>query len=234
MPVFVLSDENVFPPPNLAAEEGLLAIGGDLSTERLLNAYSNGIFPWYSEGEPIMWWSPTPRMVVFPKNYRPSKNLHRTVRKGVFELRFDSAFADVVEACAQVPRFNQEGTWITPEMQEAYIKLHHEGYAHSVETYQDGKLVGGLYGVSLGKAFFGESMFHKVTDASKVAYHFLLQFALHHQFELIDAQQDTPHLRRLGGSLQIRDEFLSLLHQALRYPTLKGPWKSGYTNEKGL
>ncbi len=234
MPVFVLSDENVFPPPNLAAEEGLLAIGGDLSTERLLNAYSNGIFPWYSEGEPIMWWSPTPRMVVLPKNYKPSKNLRRIVRKGVFDIRFDSAFADVVEACAQVPRNGQDGTWITPEMQEAYIKLHQEGYAHSVEAYQDKKLVGGLYGVSLGKAFFGESMFHKVTDASKVAYHFLLQFTLDHQFELIDAQQDTPHLRRLGGSLLKRDEFLSLLDQALQHPTLKGPWKSDYTNEKGL
>lgn len=234
MPVFVLSDENVFPPPNLATKEGLLAIGGDLSTKRLIEAYSNGIFPWYSEGEPIMWWSPSPRMVVIPNEYHPPKNLRRTVRKKIFDISFDNAFDEVTRACASVPRHDQDDTWITPEMRGAYYKLHQEGLAHSVEAWQNGELVGGLYGVSLGKAFFGESMFYKVTDASKVAYHYLLQFALQNNFYLIDAQQDTPHLRRLGGKLLNRGEFLSLLHQALKHPTLKGHWKMNINNEQDL
>ena len=234
MPVFVLSDENVFPSPNLATTEGLLAIGGDLSTKRLIEAYSNGIFPWYSEGEPIMWWSPSPRMVVIPEDYTPSKNLRRTVRKNIFDISFDNAFDEVTRACASVPRHDQDDTWITPEMREAYHNLHQEGLAHSVEAWQNGELVGGLYGVSLGRVFFGESMFHKVTDASKVAYYHLLQFALQNNFELIDAQQDTPHLRRLGGKLLNRDEFLSLLRQALKHRTLKGPWKMNINNEQDL
>ena len=224
MPVYVLSDEIVFPPVNLATHEGLLAIGGDLSTARLLEAYRNGIFPWYSEGEPIMWWSPTPRMVVLPGNYRPSKSLRQKLRKNVFSIRFDTAFREVMQACAKAPRNGQEGTWITTEMQEAYYKLHKQGYAHSVEAYQNNQLVGGLYGISLGKAFFGESMFHDITDASKVAYHHLMEFVSGNGIEVVDAQQDTPHLRKLGGTLLDRDDFISLLRNALQAPTLKGPW----------
>lgn len=224
MPVYVLSDEIVFPPVNLATHEGLLAIGGDLSTARLLEAYRNGIFPWYSEGEPIMWWSPTPRMVVLPGNYRPSKSLRQKLRKNVFSIRFDTSFREVMLGCAKALRNGQEGTWITAEMQEAYYKLHKQGYAHSVEAYQNNQLVGGLYGISLGKAFFGESMFYDVTDASKVTYHHLMEFVSCNGFKVVDAQQDTPHLRKLGGTLLDRDDFISLLRNALRSPTLKGPW----------
>ena len=224
MPIQVLTSEIKFPSPNLATEEGLLAIGGDLRVERLLEAYRNGIFPWFSEGEPILWWSPTPRLVVFPADYKPAKSLRQKINQKKFDIAFDTNFEEVIKECALLSRNDQYGTWITPEMEEAYINLHKAGYAHSVESYQNGRLVGGLYGVSLGRAFFGESMFFTVSDASKVAFHYLVKYAVENDFELIDAQQDTPHLRRLGGTLISRQEFLILLGKALKAPTIKGKW----------
>ncbi|MCF8309498.1 MAG: leucyl/phenylalanyl-tRNA--protein transferase [Bacteroidales bacterium] len=224
MPVQILTDEIKFPSPNLATEDGLVALGGDLRVERLVEAYRNGIFPWYSEGEPLLWWSPHPRLVVFPRDYKPAKSLRPALNQQKFAITFDRRFEDVIYECARIPRDNQHGTWITPEMQEAYVNLHKAGYAHSVETYQNDELVGGLYGVSLGKAFFGESMFYKVSDASKIAFHYLVEFCRKNDFHLIDAQQDTPHLKRLGGVLVSRKDFLFLLGKALEAPTIKGKW----------
>src|SRR5262245_17960742 len=164
MPIFRLVTEPIFPSPDYADPSGLLAVGGDLSSERLLEAYRLGIFPWYSDDQPIIWWSPAPRLTLDLKDFRISRALGKIIRKKIFSVSFDRAFEEVIQACASVPREAQNGTWITQEMQEAYIKLHGLGYAHSVESWQGGKLVGGLYGVSLGKAFFGESMFHVQTD----------------------------------------------------------------------
>jgi len=211
MSVFQLPDEPVFPLPDLADPDGLLAIGGDLSPQRLIQAYAAGIFPWYSEGSPILWWSPDPRLVLFPGEFKRHKNLRRLVHSNKFSITMDKDFAAVVEACSKVERKGQDGTWITREMQEAYIRLFELGFAHSVECRLDGKLAGGLYGVSLGKIFFGESMFHYVADASKVALWHLVDFLLENDFKLIDAQQDTPHLRSLGARLIPRKEFLKIL-----------------------
>ena len=184
-----------FPDPEKADKEGLLAAGGDLSVESLISAYSAGIFPWYSEGSPILWWSPDPRLVLFPEKFRISYTLKQTIRRGWFEVLFDHDFAAVIRNCAITKRNNQEGTWITTEMQRAYTVLHNKGFAHSVESYHKGVLVGGLYGVSLGKAFFGESMFHHMPDASKVALYFLVEQLKKWDFHLIDAQQSTAHLK---------------------------------------
>src|SRR5436309_2899853 len=175
MPIYRLVEELVFPPPEYADPSGLLAVGGDLSSERLLEAYRLGIFPWYSEDQPILWWSPDPRLILELNDFKPSRSLRKTIRKGIFQVSFDRAFEDVIRACASVPREGQRGTWITPEMQEAYIDLHGLGYAHSVESWLQGKLAGGIYGVSLGKAFFGESMFQRVSNASKVALAMLVE-----------------------------------------------------------
>ena len=211
MPVFQLPEEIVFPKPELAGPNGLLAVGGDLSAERLITAYANGIFPWYSEGQPVLWWSPDPRLVLFPKEFKRHKNLRRLVQKGRFQVTINRAFEKVIAACSRIERPGQEGTWITGEMINAYIRLHKLGYAWSVETWLGDELAGGLYGVALGKVFFGESMFHRVTDASKVALWHLVDFLLENGFKLIDAQQDTPHLRSLGARTIPREEFLKLL-----------------------
>ena len=213
MPVFQLPEEIVFPKPELAEPDGLLAVGGDLSPERLLTAYAHGIFPWYSQGQPVLWWSPDPRLVLFPEEFKRHKNLRRLVKSGKFSVTLDADFESVIEACSRVERPGQEGTWITPAMQKAYTRLHRLGFAHSVECRLAGKLVGGLYGVALGKVFFGESMFHTVTDASKVALWHLVDFLLENGFKLIDAQQDTPHLRSLGARTIPRREFLKLLEK---------------------
>ncbi len=213
MPVFQLSDEPVFPRPELAEPDGLLAIGGDLSPPRILQAYASGIFPWYSENQPILWWSPNSRMVLFPEEFKRHKSLRRLVRSGEFGVTMDTDFTGVIEACSKAERKGQEGTWITKEMQEAYIRLFELGYAHSVECRIDEKLAGGLYGIALGKIFFGESMFHHVTDASKVALWHLVDYLLENDFKLIDAQQDTPHLRNLGARLISREEFLKILKE---------------------
>ena len=224
MPVYKLPEEPYFPDPGLAREDGLLAIDGDLSPERLVQAYANGIFPWYSEGEPIMWWSPDPRMVLFPKEFKRSKSLTRTVKKGVFKVTFDTAFNEVIRQCAVTRKMDKLGTWITEEMIEAYVRLHKLGLAHSVETWQDDKLVGGLYGVSLGSTFFGESMFHLTSDASKVAFWYLVERAILWDFDMIDAQQDTAHLRSLGAETIDREFFLNLLHQSMEKRTRQGSW----------
>lgn len=224
MPIFQLQKDPIFPDPELAEEEGIIAIGGDLSPERLIAAYSCGIFPWYSEGDPILWFSPNPRMILYPANFKRSKTLTRLVGSGKYELRIDSDFPSVIAACAKIPRPGQDGTWITGDMQEAYIRLHQLGLAHSFETYQGGKLVGGLYGVSLGNAFFGESMFHHARDASKFAFHALVEFAIENHFDFIDAQQPTKHLASLGAQEVPRSTFLRELSNTRHNPTLQGRW----------
>ena len=224
MPIFRLVDEPIFPPPDYADPSGLLAVGGDLSKERLLEAYRLGIFPWYSDDQPILWWSPDPRLVLDLKDFGISRSLRKTLKKGVFQVTFDHAFEQVIQACAVVPRAAQNGTWITEEMQEAYINLHGLGYAHSVESWFGGKLAGGLYGVSLGKAFFGESMFHLRTDASKVALATLVEKLKSWDFHFIDSQMTTEHMVRLGAKELPRRIFLKRLQSALRHPTRRGRW----------
>lgn len=219
-----LFDRGYFPDISLVGEDGLLAAGGSLDIPVLLEAYSKGIFPWYAEGSPILWWSPDPRMVLFPDQFKVSKSLGQTLRKNDFELRMDSRFPDVIRQCSKVHRPGQDGTWITQDMTRAYIQLHEEGYAHSVEVFAEGELVGGLYGVSLGGAFFGESMFHLRRDVSKVALHHLVDFARKNSFSLIDAQQSTPHLESLGAKEIPRSQFLGLLQKALSKNTIRGPW----------
>lgn len=226
--IFQLNDDNYnFPPANLANKDGLLAFGGDLSPERLIIAYANGIFPWYSENEPLLWWSLDPRLVIRPGEMRVSKSLRHTLHSGLFESRIDTAFEEVMRHCAQMPREGQDGTWITDEMLEAYIQLHQMGLAHSFETYHEGTLVGGLYGVSLGKLFCGESMFHLMSDASKVAFYQLHQFLVAHDFKLIDCQQETKHLVSLGAYSIDRQDYLDEIHALVKEPTLKGNWGDG-------
>jgi len=217
MPVFQLSDEILFPDPSLAEPDGLLAVGGDLGPERLLTAYANGIFPWYSEHEPILWWSPDPRLVLFPQKLIVSRSLQQKIKKNVFSVRMDSNFEQVISACAETERRHEDGTWITDEMKIAYIELHRKGFAHSVETYFNGKLVGGLYGVSLGKAFFGESMFHTMTDASKVALYHLVEKAKEFGFIFIDSQVETTHMVSMGAELISRKKYLKLLNEAMTH-----------------
>lgn len=224
MAVYQLEKDPIFPHPGLAERSGLLAVGGDLSPERLIQAYANGIFPWYSAGDPILWWSPDPRMVLYPDRFRISKSLRRTIQAGGFKATFDTDFSSVIHACARVPRKGQPGTWIVPEMIEAYIRLHELGYAHSVEVYREGKLVGGLYGVSLGRVFFGESMFFTERDASKVALFHLVERLKSWDFHLIDAQVETAHLKSFGAINMDRAEFLRQLSEAIRYKTIKGNW----------
>ena len=224
MPIFRLVDEPVFPPPDYADPSGLLAVGGDLSNERLLEAYRVGIFPWYSDDQPILWWSPDPRLVLDLKDFKISRSLRKTLKKEVFQVTFDRAFEEVIQACAVVRRAAQNGTWITEEMREAYIKLHGLGYAHSVESWFGGKLAGGLYGVSLGKSFFGESMFHVKTDASKVALATLVEKLKSWDFHFIDSQMTTEHMVRLGAKELPRRIFLKRLQSALRHPTRRGRW----------
>lgn len=224
MPVFALTEELIFPDPELAEKDGLLAIGSNLSAERLLLAYSSGIFPWYSEGQPVLWWSPDPRMVLFPHNFRRHKNLRRIVDSNKFVVKFDRQFVEVIAHCSEIERKDQLGTWITNEMKEAYIYLHEIGYCHSVETYLNDNLVGGLYGISLGGCFFGESMFHLVSDASKVALWHLIELTTDWKFDMIDVQQETPHLQSLGAQAIDRRKFLILLNESLKKETRRGNW----------
>jgi leucyl/phenylalanyl-tRNA--protein transferase len=217
-------DRGFFPEPSLAGEDGLLASGGTLEPEVLLEAYSRGIFPWYSEGSPILWWSPDPRMILSPYDLKVSKSLSQTIRRKEFEIRIDTAFQEVIRHCSHQPRPGQEGTWITSRMIEAYIRLHENGYAHSFESWKAGRLVGGLYGISLGRAFFGESMFHLERDASKVALCHLVEYAKENSFDFIDAQQSTDHLRSLGAREITREKFLKVLQKTISKETIRGSW----------
>jgi leucyl/phenylalanyl-tRNA---protein transferase len=214
-----------FPPVSKAVQSpnGLLCAGGDLSPERLVDAYSHGIFPWFSEGDPILWWSPDPRMVLYPGELRVSRSLRKSVERGVYETRFDSAFREVIEACA-APRDGQAGTWIVPPMVEAYTRLNELGFAHSVESWRDGELVGGLYGVALGKVFFGESMFTRAPDASKVALARLVERLRETGYRVIDCQQATAHLASLGAREIPRKAFAQLLQESIQYPPSGSRW----------
>jgi leucyl/phenylalanyl-tRNA--protein transferase len=226
MPLFRLTEDHLFPPPHYAEPDGLLAIGGDLCPKRILLAYRLGIFPWYSSDSPILWWSPDPRLVLFPRELKISKSLRRVLKKKTFRVTFDHDFRGVIEGCADVRRKDGEGTWIVPEMIEAYHRLHELGYAHSVESWHEGELAGGLYGVALGRVFYGESMFARRTDASKAAFVHLVELLLQWKFSLIDCQVTTSHLRRFGAREIPRHEFLLHLAMALRAEDYRGSWAS--------
>ena len=219
-------DPTDFPAVSLALTDpdGLLAVGGDLTEERLLSAYSKGIFPWYNEDQPILWWSPDPRAVLFPDKLRISKSLRKKLRQQVFTIRFDTAFDQVIHACAD-PRPDQNGTWISDEMREAYMRLYHQGHAHSVECWQDNTLVGGLYGVSIGQIFFGESMFSRVTDASKVAFVYLVKHLIEKNFSLIDCQISSAHLTSLGACDIERSEFVRHISESCKKEGWDGHWQ---------
>lgn len=225
MPVYLLSESPEFPPPHLASQEGLLAVGGDLSTERLLSAYGQGIFPWFSEGEPILWWSPDPRLILFPHEFKLSKSLKKIINRSLFDITIDQTFGRVITECAETRVVQDEPTWIVGDMIDAYCRLHESGFAHSVEAWQEGELVGGLYGVSLGKCFFGESMFATVSNASKVAFAWLVDFLTSHAFQMIDCQVTTQHLISMGAKEIPRDRFLTLLQVSLKEPTMQGKWQ---------
>lgn len=221
MPVYLLTEELLFPPPHLAENGGLLAVGGDLSVERLLLAYSSGIFPWYSDDEPILWWSPDPRLVLYPNDLKVSSSLRKVLKKQVFRVTLDTAFEQVITACASI----RESTWIIDDMIQAYCRLHESGYAHSVEVWQEGELAGGLYGVSLGRCFFGESMFSRRSNASKVALYYLVEHVKTRRFDLIDCQVTSEHLLSLGAREIPRRQFLAEVEQSLKSPTCKGKWE---------
>lgn len=224
MPVFRLDERLVFPPVHLA-EDGLLALGGDLRPERLLLAYTHGIFPWYAENLPILWHSPDPRMMMTTRDLVVPRSLRKAIRKRPYELTMDTAFVQVLEGCSSVPRPGQNGTWLIPEMVEAYERLHELGFAHSIEAWQGRTLVGGLYGVSLGGAFFGESMFARAPDASKIAYTACVRQLDAWGIHLIDCQVHTEHLERFGAYEVPRTRYLEQLKVALDQPTRRGRWK---------
>ena len=224
MPVYRLGPELAFPPPERAEPNGLLAVGGDLEPKRLLLAYSKGIFPWYDESLPILWHSPDPRMVLLAGDLHVSRSLRKVLRQRPYELRLDTCFEGVIRACAAVERPGQAGTWITGEMKEAYVELHRRGFAHSVEAWRDDRLVGGLYGVSLGAAFFGESMYAQESEASKVAFVAFAEQLRRWGIRLIDCQVYTEHLARFGAQEWSRRGFLATLRAALQEPTRPGPW----------
>lgn len=224
MPVFKLSENIIFPSPDLAEQNGLLAIGGSLDIERLLLAYRQGIFPWFSDDEPILWWSPNPRFVLYPKNFRISKSLKKVIKKEKFQITMDTAFKDVIHQCASLKFRDDLKTWIVPEMIDAYCRLHLAGYAHSVEAWYEGQLVGGLYGVSMGRSFFGESMFTRKSNASKVAFAYLVNFLKEEEFDLIDCQISSEHLRTFGASEVERSLFLTQLRKSLKTASRKGIW----------
>ncbi len=225
-----LDHDTPFPPIRSALKDpnGLLAAGGDLSSERLLSAYRHGIFPWFSEGDPILWWSPDPRMILFPAELKISRSLAKTLRNRSYETRFDCAFGEVMAACA-APRKGEPGTWISGAMVEAYQGLHRLGYAHSVETWIDGGLAGGLYGVAIGRVFFGESMFSRARDASKIALAALVGHLKSAGFGLIDCQMRTRHLETLGAREIPRRRFSRLLEELIHYPHSPGSWSGAST-----
>jgi len=222
----LLQDGSPFPPVERALRQpnGLLAAGGDLSPARLLDAYRHGIFPWFNEDDPVLWWSPDPRMVLFPAAFKVSRSLRRTLARKHYEVRIDSAFEQVMRACA-APRHGQAGSWIHQEMIAAYTALHRMGYAHSVETWMDGELAGGLYGMAIGKMFFGESMFSRRTDASKIALAHLAAQLARWNFGMIDCQMNTAHLASLGAREIPRTEFIGRLQELVNYGNRESPWE---------
>ncbi|AUG57231.1 leucyl/phenylalanyl-tRNA--protein transferase [Acetivibrio saccincola] len=226
MRIFQLTNKMVFPHPSLANEDGILAIGGDLSVERLLLAYANGIFPWYSKGQPILWWSPDPRFVLFLKDIKISKSMRKFLKKNLYKITFDTSFEKVIFMCANL---RADNTWITPEMMESYIMLHKLGFAHSVEVWHENSLVGGLYGVSLGNCFFGESMFSTMDNASKTALIFLSEKLMEKDFLLIDCQVYSKHLESMGAVNIPRNEFLKYLEISSGKKTLIGNWNSYFS-----
>ena len=225
MPVFQLTDDIIFPVPDFAEPDGLLAIGGDLSAPRLITAYRQGIFPWYSEGDPILWWSPAPRLVLFPEQFHLSRRLGRTIRQQVYQVSADTAFADVITFCGSLRKESGEGTWITKEMKDAYIKLFELGFAHSVECWFEGELAGGLYGVCLDRVFFGESMFSRKTDASKIALATLARYAEEIGIRAIDCQMSTAHLLRFGSREIEREEFQEILERFIQTIVPQKKWR---------
>jgi leucyl/phenylalanyl-tRNA--protein transferase len=221
-----LTSDLSFPPQELALIEpnGLLALGGDLSCKRLIQAYSKGIFPWFNEDEPILWWSPDPRMVLFPAELKISRSLRKALQKHDYEISVDRSFDQVIAACA-MPRRNQSGTWISSGMIKAYRELHRMGYAHSVETWMDGNLAGGLYGVALGRVFFGESMFSRTTNASKIAFVHLVKQLTRWRFGIIDCQMKTAHLASLGAREIPRTQFTRTVEELIHYGGIEGMWR---------
>lgn len=209
---------HIFPNPLDADNTGLLAYGGDLHPGRIMKAYASGIFPWYNENDPILWWSPNPRLILEFDDFKISKNLQKTIKKEIFEIKFDTNFTQVMIECAKIKRDNQNGTWINEDIIKAYTKIHNQGLAHSFEAYFDGELVGGGYGINIGNIFCGESMFAKKNDASKVALYFLIQRLKRQGFKLIDCQIPTPHLQSLGAKTILRKDFLELVKESLENP----------------
>lgn len=232
--MYLLSEKLIFPPPETATAEGIVAVGGDVSPERLILAYSQGIFPWPVRGLPLLWFSPDPRFVLEFGRVHVPRSLRKQIGRGEYEVRFDTAFDEVVRGCAESYRPGQDGTWITDPLREGFSSLHQLGYAHSIETYRDGELVGGLYGVSLGRAFFGESMFSRASDASKVAFVTLLGQLAAWQFEFVDCQVHTEHLARFGATHWSRARFLRSLHATLAHPSRDGRWTLELTPEEAL
>ena len=224
MPLTFLRPGDDFPDTSLAQKDGLLAFGGAVSVESLLQAYPRGIFPWYNEDQPILWWAPQERCVLFPELMYCSKNLRRIIRQGRFEIRMDTEFDRVVQACAHIGRNRESGTWINYELKKSLSELHEMGYAHSIEAWQENELVGGLYGVSMGGMFFGESMFAKASDASKVCLYHLSQWMIKHEMDLIDCQIPNDHLMSLGAQILPEGEFYEILKESVQKSTLKGPW----------
>jgi leucyl/phenylalanyl-tRNA--protein transferase len=234
MPIHMLTDELRFPPPEGASAEGIVAIGGDFRPERLLLGYAQGIFPWPSEGLPLLWFSPDPRFALEPRQAHIPRSLRKRLRKDPFEVRFDTAFSAVIHSCAATRRPGQRGTWITQDLVRGYEALHARGYAHSVEAWHGEELVGGLYGVGLGKVFFGESMFALEPDASKCAFTYLLAQLVAWDFKLVDCQVHTEHLERFGAEEWPRSLFLSTLRAALETESRVGPWKLELDLEQAL
>ncbi len=213
-----------FPPPDAATKHGIVGVGGNLSPGMLLSAYSQGVFPWYSEGEPLLWWNPDPRFVLYPERLHVSKSLSKILKKRKFSFTFDREFGEVIEHCSRIERPGQDGTWITGDMIDAYVELHRLGFAHSLEVWSDGHLAGGLYGVSLGRVFCGESMFTLESGASKTAFVHLVRTLYPLNFHLIDCQVRTDHLVSMGAEEIPRAEYLRLLGKALEHPTIRGSW----------
>ncbi len=221
-----LHEDTPFPPLAcaLADPNGLLAAGGSLTAARLLEAYRLGIFPWFSDGQPILWWSPDPRMVLIPQAFAAKRSLAKVLRNKAYEIRCDTAFEPVMRACAGTPREGQDGTWITEDMISAYVQLHRQGYAHSIETWIGGELVGGLYGLAIGRMFYGESMFSHATDASKIAFAHLCAFLAEQECGMIDCQMNTDHLASLGGHEIARAQFVQRLNALVDAPVMTG-WR---------